>query len=392
MAVDCERSFVEGVIISNHRIIIVFGGTLTQYRLSHLLKKIRILSKIFNNIILIYGSKEEFVFNEKNLVAVNSLSSKKVTLPFNLPFFLTADLYNSQSLTEYCTAGDVVVFLGIYQPLTLFFSKLKRTSSILFCGGFDIVYDPNRNKFLDYMYVQMRWSIQIFFLTFFDKLIFESPKVLTNYNLVHFKDKSFCNAHLFVDLSTFYSFIPFAKRKYAVGYVGAFSEEKGIMQLTKSLPMVLNVQPSLSVHLVGDGRLHSAVRNYFIEHKIHTQVIMPGRLEYSKMPEILNNIKILVIPSYSEGLPNILLEAMACGTIVIANPVGGIGDVITDGVTGLLLSSNRPDSIAEKILFLLNNPKLCEEIARNASTEVLKYGFEESVKEWVHCFDNFKFA
>ena len=98
------------------------------------------------------------------------------------------------------------------------------------------------------------------------------------------------------------------------------------------------------------------------------------------MPIYLNNIKLLVMPSVKEGLPNTLLEALACGTLVLATPVGGIPGLIRDGETGFIMENNTPECIAKNIMRALNHPDL-EKIVENGRDLIkTKHSYEHSVK------------
>ena len=109
---------------------------------------------------------------------------------------------------------------------------------------------------------------------------------------------------------------------------------------------------------------------------------MTGWISHEDLPDYLNRLRLLIIPSYSEGLPNIMLEAMACGTPVLATPVGAIPDIIKDGETGFIMENNTPACIAENINRVLKDTNL-EKIAADAKKVVEEnFTFESSVKTW----------
>ena len=98
---------------------------------------------------------------------------------------------------------------------------------------------------------------------------------------------------------------------------------------------------------------------------------------HNKFPDYLN--KLFVLLSYTEGLPHTLLEAMACGTPVLATPVGAIPDVIKDGAAGFIMENNSPECIAKNIVKALAHPNI-NGITKNARALVEgKYNYQAAV-------------
>jgi len=97
-----------------------------------------------------------------------------------------------------------------------------------------------------------------------------------------------------------------------------------------------------------------------------------GYIPHDKMPEIYSNSSIFVLPSLIESFPFSVLEAMSSGAAVIASNVGGVPEMIEDGVDGLLVPPGNPEILAEKILFLLNNESELKRISKKARERVLR--------------------
>ena len=86
--------------------------------------------------------------------------------------------------------------------------------------------------------------------------------------------------------------------------------------------------------------------------------------------DLIQAMNVFVLPSYSEGIPLAMLEAMALGIPVVATEVGGIPEVITDGINGYLIRSRKPELVADKCLLLLNNIDLRNRLTHNAKEKI----------------------
>ena len=198
------------------------------------------------------------------------------------------------------------------------------------------------------------------------------------------------NGHLFFLDNRFKQNHLFTNRPYCIGYIGRLSREKGVQHFAQALPAILSDRQGLRVLIGGDGELKKSIEASLQEQGVTARVDLPGWISHDDLPKYLNQLRLLVLPSYTEGLPNIMLEAMACGTPVLATPVGAIPDVIIDGKTGFIMENNSPECIAENVTRALNSPDL-ERIAENGRRFVEEnFSFEKTVENWKGILQNIK--
>jgi glycosyltransferase involved in cell wall biosynthesis len=169
-------------------------------------------------------------------------------------------------------------------------------------------------------------------------------------------------------------------RDNLVGYIGVLNNTKNVMNFVKSIPNIK--REGVKFLIGGDGQLRDRIEKILNDKNLNSRVKFVGWIPHQKLPDYLNELRLLVIPSYSEGLPNLMLEAMACGTPVLASPVGAIPDVIKDKKTGFILEDNTPQGIAEGIMKALDYPNL-DRIVENARELVEKeFNFGVAVKQY----------
>lgn len=213
-----------------------------------------------------------------------------------------------------------------------------------------------------------------------DRIILYSTMLIEEQNLQKYKHK-ICVVHKhFIEFNLFKMNIELAERDNLVGYIGRLSEEKGVLNFVKAIPEIVREKNEFSYFIGGDGQLRNDIERELNEHNLNHKVKIYGWIGHDDLPQHLNKMKLIVLPSYTEGLPNIMLEAMACGTPVLATPVGAIPDFIKDGKTGFLMDNNSPECISSNIIRALNDPRI-KQISNYARTMVIKeFTFEKAVQ------------
>jgi glycosyltransferase involved in cell wall biosynthesis len=216
-----------------------------------------------------------------------------------------------------------------------------------------------------------------------EEIILYSPMMIRKANLAKYRHKIIIAHEHFVDFSKFTIKKTINERSNLVGYVGRLSEEKGILNLIDAMPLVLKKKAEIQFMICGEGSLADQIGRKIKAGNLEAITKLIKWIPHDDVPRYLNEFKLLVLPSSTEGLPNILLEAMACGTPVLATPVGAIPDIIRDGQNGFLLMSNNPEHIADKTAKILNNSGLLEKVSTNAFEYVRQeFNEQKALESW----------
>jgi glycosyltransferase involved in cell wall biosynthesis len=200
-----------------------------------------------------------------------------------------------------------------------------------------------------------------------DGISLESRGLLDAYSLGRYNHKLLPEAARFVDLSHYTLKKQLKERKNVVGFIGRLTESKGTIDFVRSIPIVARHNTEIAFFIGGDGELLEWVNDECAQIRAQgIDVIVAGWIG-DDLPSYLNELKLLVLPTRSDAFPTILVEAIACGTPVLATRVGGIPDIIKDGETGFLLANGQAQCIAETVMkaLSLSNEELAR-IAENA--------------------------
>jgi teichuronic acid biosynthesis glycosyltransferase TuaC len=145
-------------------------------------------------------------------------------------------------------------------------------------------------------------------------------------------------------------------------YVGNLKPEKGILDLCAAWATVVRHVPDATLAIVGGGPLRGEVEAQVAALGERVRVVGPQPLE--RVPTWMAASDLLVLPSHTEGTPNVVLEALASGRRVVATSVGGVPDLITDKKLGALVPAKNPDALADALVLALRQPYDAGEVAQ----------------------------
>ena len=151
---------------------------------------------------------------------------------------------------------------------------------------------------------------------------------------------------------------------FLIGVIGRLSPEKGHSVVIEATHRLRNMGIHMKAVFVGDGPLRGELANEVMAAGLEGEVILCGHKR--NVNDYLAAMDVMVLPSFTEGFPNVLLEAMASETPVVASSVGAIPTVVEDGVTGWLVSPGDVEELVTILKRVAETPALGREIARNA--------------------------
>lgn len=153
-----------------------------------------------------------------------------------------------------------------------------------------------------------------------------------------------------------------------IGVVGRLSPEKGVDVALRALALVLTRCPSARLVIAGEGAERAALGRLAVRLGVDRAIEWVG---YRDDPtELYCRLALLLVPSRSEGLPNVALEAMDHGLAIVATSVGGVPEIVRDGVTGFLVASEDSSQMAERIVTILGDPELSRRMGAQGRTDV----------------------
>lgn len=161
-----------------------------------------------------------------------------------------------------------------------------------------------------------------------------------------------------------------------IGAVSRLTEQKGTKYLIAAMPAILRAYPGAVLMVVGDGVLRHDLEEQVQELQIESNVRFYG---YQKEVEkYIQAMDLLVSPSIWEGMPLGILEVMQCGKPIVATRVGGVPEVVDDGVTGILTDSKSPQELADAVIEMVGREGFIQ-MAGDAAITRYRENFTEEI-------------
>ena len=359
-----------------------------QASLSPISNLIEILKPISESISLITGNAAYDFFKHDTLVSSydngHPIEQSRAKRIFN---YLLAQFRGSLLILKQQKSVDVWFFFmgGEREFIPILTAKLLKKPTLLIPTG-SIVKTAtySRDPFLVSIKL-LNWITS----NLVSGILLYSPVLISEIGLSNHQKKIFIARRHFVDLDLFQYSKKYEDRPNMIGYIGRLSEEKGVLNFVNAFPRIHSEIPQIQFFIGGDGALRDQIMTSILSSGIKESVINVGWIPHNELPTYLNNFKLLVLPSYTEGLPNIMLEAMACGTPVLVTPVGAIRDVIENEETGFILDDNSPQGIGDSVIHALNHPH-SKTIANNGRIFIeSEFSFEKAVDSYATILSNF---
>jgi glycosyltransferase involved in cell wall biosynthesis len=163
------------------------------------------------------------------------------------------------------------------------------------------------------------------------------------------------------------------KDEYVVLTTSRLVHKNGVDILIRAVAKLKESRPNMKLLIIGDGPELNALRSLVSDLKLTNEVSFLGQIIQKDLPIYFRVSDVFARASRSEGFGNSFLEAMAAGVPVIGTPVGGIVDFLVNGHTGLLAAPEDPDSLAEKISYVLGHKDIRDNVIENGLALVEKY-------------------
>jgi glycosyltransferase involved in cell wall biosynthesis len=268
-------------------------------------------------------------------------------------------------------------YMLLHSDITSVVSKLKKTPLVLTVHAYGSMLSNPYKDLLAKLYNSTTGKV---ILNCADKIIALNPEALIYLSDLGVEDKKIELIPNGIDYGKFAnpnSTTGF-REKYDLNgkiilFVGLLQERKGVQHLLNSAPQLLKAVPDANFIIVGDGELKRDLKRLSERLEISDKVKFTGFLPDKELLEAYASADVFAFPSAFEGLPTVIIEAMASGKPVVATNVGGIPSLVKDGITGFLVNYGDVNQLANVMTTILKDESLAKRMGENGRKAAKDY-------------------
>jgi len=364
--------------LGKEKVLVVFSDLITRNRAAHVFKIAKILLELNKEpIILVSRATIDATYDLiKDLprdVKLLFLDSKRAVINDAKSFLLKEWILHLAQLLRLRNVVRVpksVVVMGTLNLPAIMVAQLHGKKTYVFAGGFAYLTQKAQSMnykgkdILKFISANITYLIEALATLLINYIIIES-KSIRNYIPLYrilqriLRNKVIDYGALFIDTQYFMPNIPIDKREEIVGYIGSLEHHRAVIELVLAFKIVARLRTKTRFLIIGSGTLFDKIKEIIEKDQIlKNRTTLLKYVPYKDIPYYMNQIKIFVFLTRSEGLPNTILEALASGCIVLTTNAGGIPDIIKNCRTGFLLQDElEPKNIAKHIIAILNMQK-----------------------------------
>ncbi len=327
-------------------------------------------------IFLTYGDKRDLKIlkpSEKiRIIPVYDMIKSRIQ-----KFMFIKSLFLPIKLRNIFKEVDIIKTNQIQGSLIGVLAKLIFKKKIVIRGGYEWlinhIHQPINKSLKNYI----RYLIKYFWIFIYELIVYKFADgiILTNENEISFiiknfklnkknKNKKICHIYNYIDTDLFKP-LNLPKKDKHVLFIGRLTKIKNLFSLLNAFKDLKDFH----LNIIGKGVLEEKLKKY--AEKLNINVKFLGLYPNHEIPKIINQHQIFIIPSYKEGNPKALLEAMSCGICCIGTKVWGISNLISHRENGYICDTN-PHSIREAILNVYHDHSLRKKLNKNARNYILK--------------------
>ena len=331
---------------------------------------------------------EELDGFEVHRVPVLRKSSDVCSIHEMLTFVFSASLY-SLRLVRKLRPDIVHAFFGIPSgPVAYLLKKVYDLPYVVFLGGRDVPRPHPDPAFYRLIYGILAPAIRSIWGN--ANAVIACSNGLRDLAL---RTENDARIHVIPDGVDLSKFRPVEKNadpeKVKILTVGRLIPRKGFDCLIRSLPKVMKIaKRDLCVEIVGDGPLRAELIRLAEQFQVARKLIFAGTVPYEQLAEKYQQADVFVLPSLAEGMPLVVLEAMASGLPIIATGVQGIEELVKQGVNGYLFPPADPNSLAQYLAAVINDNAIRLKMGKESTRIVRKYDWANIAEQYLHIYES----